>query len=65
MTGIKQLHGVLHVQIDREEGTLFIEKQENDGVAIDLNIHQLMHLLNEFTEEEWGIEEIYGVKDDI
>ena len=65
MTEIKQLHGVLHVQIDREEGTLFIEKEENDGVVIDLNIHQLMHLLNEFTEEEWGIEEIYGVKDDI
>jgi len=65
MESIKLLKGVLHVQIDREEGTLFIEKQENDGVAIGLNIHELMHLLNEFTEEEWSVEEIYGVKDDV
>lgn len=65
MSEIKLLHGVLHVQIDREEGTLFIEREENDGVAVDLGIHELMHLLNEFTEEEWGVEEIYGVKDDV
>lgn len=64
MTEIKTLHGILHVLINKEEGKLYIEKQENDGVQIDLNLHELMHLLGEFTEEEWGNKEIYGVPDE-
>lgn len=81
---IVQLLGVNNIEIDLQEGTLYIEKEKNDGVfvdippakarevwrkggeiEIDLNTHELFHLLDEYTEMDFGTEEIYGVKNDV
>lgn len=64
MSEIKQLHGITRIEIDREEGKLFIEEADGSGIEVDLNIHELMQLLDKFTEEEWTISEIYGWPDD-
>jgi len=64
MEEIKELQGVARVEINREEGLLFIEKEDGGGIEVDLGIHELMHLLGAFTNEEWGNKEIYGIPDD-
>jgi hypothetical protein len=60
MANIKKLHGVANIEIDKEEGELFIEQADGSGVVVDLNVHELMNLLDKFTEEEWGPSEVYG-----
>ena len=64
MTEIKELHGIVSVEIDKSEGKLFIEEADGSGVEVDLNIHELMCLLGKFTEEEWGNKEIWGIPDE-
>lgn len=60
MSGFKQLQGISNVEINKEDGELFIEDSECGGIVVELNIHELMHLLNEFTDEEWSVSDIYG-----
>lgn len=61
MSEIKKLYGVNNLELDAEEGKLFIEKQKDDGIEIDLNNQEVMHLLDEFTDEEYGPDAIYGI----
>jgi len=59
---IKQLFGVDKIEVDKEEAELFIEKADGSGVCIDLDPHELMHLLYKYTDEEYGPDKIYGVE---
>lgn len=61
MGEIKKLYGVNNLELDAEEGKLFVEKHKDDGIEIDLNNQEVMHLLNEFTDEEYGPDAIYGI----
>lgn len=63
MSDIKTLHGITRIEIDKDNATLFLENSEG-GVKVELGIHELMHLLDAFTDEEWTIAEIYGLPED-
>lgn len=57
-----KLFGVNNLEIDKENCKLFIEEKKNKGVEIDLNIHELMHLIESFTDEDVDVaKEIYGL----
>lgn len=62
MNKIEKLYGVNNIEVDTQEGKLFIEKEKDDGVEIDVTQEELMHLLGEYTELEYGPKEIYGFK---
>lgn len=64
MPSIKNLNGIASVEVDKENCKLFIEDAEGGGIEIDLNIHELMHLLGKHTAETWGNKEIYGIPDE-
>lgn len=58
---IEKLYGVNNIEVNTEKGKLYIEKKKNDGIEIDLNTHELMHLLAEFTDKDIHVlEDIYG-----
>jgi hypothetical protein len=59
---IKKLRGVNNLEIDKKKGKLFVEAEENGGVEIDINQTEVMHLLDKYTDEEYGPDKIYGVK---
>jgi len=67
MGKIRKLFGVNNLEIDAEEGKLYIEESNGDGVVIDLNQNEVMHLLASYTEADIDVgKDIYGIDmDDI
>lgn len=64
MAEIKELENVESIEVDKEDGKMFIEAEDSGGVEIDLNILELMTVLGRFTEETWGNKEIHGIPDE-
>lgn len=58
---MKQLLGVNNIAVDKQESELFIEAADGSGIVVSLNAHELMHLLDKFTDEEYGPDKIYGI----
>lgn len=62
MGEIRKLFGVNNLEIDAEEKKLYIEEEKNDGVVIDLNQNEVMHLLARFIEADIDVgKDIYGI----
>lgn len=66
MSELKALKGVDSIVVNKEEAELHVNSEGSSTIILDLDVHGLMHLLAEFTDEEINVhEDIYGVKKEL